>query len=551
MKILNAQLDSRLGDMRGNIEHALEIIEYVGSTEGAPDLVVLPPFYLTGCPLEGMIYSDSFLRAVAAAHGEFAEELASRYPEMAAVTVSYITEFDDELGTAMVVEEKVCVFHDGEMTVVEDESDPFYELGSFELAGTSFAVIFGDLEEFADDAISEDCVINLVDATYDIQRGDIVSGDKTAADQAFARDNGVWIVRSCCVGAADQAVYPGGSCAITPAGELVTDILLFDEAVLVLDIDGGEEPTWDASLEEVEERDFGFSMRMDESGIDDEAADWGAICAGTRGYIVKNGFTDVVIGLSGGLDSTIVAAIAVDALGPERVHGVLMPSEYSSQGSIDDSLDLAERLGIDTLTLPITEPFQAFQNVLAEPCGGAVEGLTRENLQARIRTVYIMALSNQYGWVMLNTGNKSEAAMGYSTLYGDTCGAYAPVGNVYKTRLYELAAWRNEQSEVIPPNVLTKAPSAELRPDQTDQDSLPPYEILDGICNLYLEYDYSADMIVEEGFEPETVERVLGLLVRNEYKRANEPIGPWIDGVSMSDDRRWPITNAYRERVGE
>ena len=543
MKIITAQLNAKLGAMDDNVSKALEVIECAQRSGDQPDLVVLPPFFVSGYPLGGLLFSDSFLANLAQAHERLAKEAS-----VPIVTSTFMTEFDAESGDALVVEEKVCLFHDGSIVALEGSSDQFYELVAFELGGMSFAAVLGEIEDAAGEELDVDCIINLCDTTYDVERPALVDGEMISDDRAFARERGVWLIRCGCVGAQDSAVFPGASYVISPKGELTTDVLLFDEALLSLSIDPDDEGAWEASLEEINNRDYGFSAYLDAEGIDDEAADWGAICLGTRDYLMKNGMSDVVIGLSGGMDSTVVAVVAADAIGAEHVHGVLMPSMYSSQSSIDDSLDLAQRIGIETVTIPITGPFEAFEAALTEPFGGPVEGLPRENLQARIRTVYVMALSNRFGWVMLNTGNKSEAAVGYSTLYGDTCGAYAPVGNIYKTRLYELAEWRNEQSEVIPRNVIEKAPSAELHPDQRDDDTLPPYEILDGICNLYLEFGCSADEIVEEGFDPAVVDRVLNLIANNEYKRANEPIGPWVDGVSLTDDRAWPITCAYRDR---
>lgn len=548
MNILIAQLDSKLGAMQENLDKLEEIVDYELSLDIALDLVVLPPFYISGCPLKGLVYSESFLAELDKAH----EQLA-KTAKVPTITSSYVSSRNAQTGAVEIVEEKICLFRDGKMEIVEGLGDPFFELGTFKISGNKMACLLGDTYEVdvADVPLDADYVINLVDDTYDIQRDDLVEGDKISYDQTFAKSRKVWLVRSGLVGAQDSAVYPGGDYIITPAGELTGDTVLFDEAVLMLGLTSKDGDDWETSVEELDDRDYGFSVMMDESGIDNEMADWGAITLGIRDYIQKNGFSDVVIGLSGGIDSTVVAALAVDALGPDNVHGVLMPGQYSSDHSVSDSLDLAGRLGIDTVTIPINEPFDAFCSALAQPCGGSVEGSTRDNLQARIRTVYVMALSNQYGWVMLNTGNKSEAVMGYSTLYGDTAGAYAPLGNIYKTRVYELAEWRNEQSEVIPQNVIDKAPSAELHPGQKDQDTLPPYEILDGICELYLEYDYSADQIVSEGFDPKIVKRVLGALANNEYKRASEPAGPWIDGISIADDRAWPVTNAYRDVPAE
>ncbi len=256
----------------------------------------------------------------------------------------------------------------------------------------------------------------------------------------------------------------------------------------------------------------------------------------TREFMAASGLTDVVIGLSGGIDSSVVAAFAVDALGAEHVHGVLLPGPYSSEHSVDDAIDLAERLGIGYSTVSITKPYEAFAEVLAEPCGGALLGTAAENTQARCRTVCIMALANAYNWVMLNTGNKSEAAMGYSTLYGDTAGMFAPIGGLYKTDVYAVARWRNEESDFkrevppIPEHVLTKPPSAELAPGQKDESSLGiSYDELDRILIAANEQGASVEDIVAQGFSREQVERVLDRYRRYAFKREMEPPFPIID----------------------
>ncbi len=546
MHILAMQLDSVLGSMRENAEKALELIELSMDSPNPPDLVVLPPHYLSGHPLKGLALSDTFRAELTQVLGAFAE--AAPVPVL---TIAYVEVDDPEIEGLVELEPVVCLLGRGSFGFLGWMDDGFCNVISTEIDGVPIDVVWGEIAEVNGGELSGQAIINLVEDSYDVLRSDLVTGEQLLQCMAVARDAGAWVVRVGCVGSQDSMVFPGASVAVASDGVLAGDAVLFDEALISVEFDaeGGTEAGWETSLEEIDERDFGFSVRMDESGIDDEAADWSAIACSVAAYIRKNGFSDVVVGLSGGIDSSIVAAVAVDALGPEHVHGVLMPSMYSSDGSVDDALDLADRLGIDTFKIPINGPFEAFEAALAEPCGGELEGIARENLQARIRTVYLMALSNRYGWALLNTGNKSEAAMGYSTLYGDTAGAYAPLGNIYKTRLYELAEWRNEQSEVIPVSVIEKAPSAELRPGQTDQDSLPPYEILDGICALYLEYGYDPDEIVGEGFEPEVVDKVLGLIVINEYKRASEPMAPVIDGISLADDRDWPVTNAFRDRT--
>ena len=273
-----------------------------------------------------------------------------------------------------------------------------------------------------------------------------------------------------------------------------------------------------------------------------------ALVLGTRDYLGKNGFTDAVIGLSGGIDSSLVAAVAVDAVGAERVHGVAMPSRYSSGGSVSDAVALAAALGIDLATAPIEQAHRALADTLAPLLGGEPTGLTDENLQSRIRGVLLMALSNANGWIVLTTGNKSEMATGYSTLYGDSAGGFAVIKDVAKTLVYELCRHRNARAgtELIPEAVLVKPPSAELRPDQRDDESLPPYEVLDPVMAGYVEGDRSADDLVAEGFDPVAVARVVGLVDRAEYKRRQMPPGVRISGKAFGKDRRMPITNHYR-----
>jgi NAD+ synthase (glutamine-hydrolysing) len=274
-----------------------------------------------------------------------------------------------------------------------------------------------------------------------------------------------------------------------------------------------------------------------------------ALILGTRDYVHKNGFRQVVIGLSGGIDSSLTAVIAADALGPENVTGVAMPSRYSSPASVEDAQALAENLGIRFMVIPIDDTFQAYLDMLAEAFAGREPDVTEENIQARIRGNVLMALSNKFGWLVLTTGNKSEMSVGYATLYGDMAGGCAVIKDVPKTLVYELARHRNAKSPVIPQRVLEKAPSAELRPNQTDQDTLPPYEVLDPILEAYVEEDRSLDEIVAMGFDPEVVWRVVTMVDRNEYKRRQAPPGIKITERAFGRDRRLPITNHFRDAV--
>ncbi len=283
--------------------------------------------------------------------------------------------------------------------------------------------------------------------------------------------------------------------------------------------------------------------------LDPEAEVYAALALGLRDYVEKNGFDHVVLGLSGGIDSTLVALLAVDALGPERVSVAVMPSRYSSDATQGDARRLGEALGAHVLELPIEAPFGGFEELLAEPFAGREADLTEENLQARIRGTLLMALSNKFGWLVLTTGNKSELSVGYSTLYGDTAGGFAVIKDVFKTLVYRLVEHRRRRdpaSDPVPESIVSRPPSAELRPDQTDQDSLPPYELLDAILEAYVEEDQGRDELVARGHPADVVDRVLRLVDLAEYKRRQNPPGIRISGKAFGRDRRMPITNRYR-----
>jgi NAD+ synthase (glutamine-hydrolysing) len=282
--------------------------------------------------------------------------------------------------------------------------------------------------------------------------------------------------------------------------------------------------------------------------LDRDAEIYAALVLGTRDYVRRNGFTDVVIGLSGGVDSTLVACIAVDALGAEHVHGVSMPSRYSSESSRSDAAALAGHLGIDFRTIAIEPAFAAFLDMLAPSFADREADLTEENLQSRVRGMVLMALSNKFGWMVLTTGNKSEAAVGYFTLYGDSAGGFAVIKDVLKTQVYRLCRYVNDRAgrEIVPEAVFTKPPSAELRPDQRDDQSLPPYEVLDPILESYVEEDRTGAEIVAAGFDEATVRRVTRLVDVAEYKRRQTPPGVRVTPKAFGKDRRLPITNGYR-----
>lgn len=358
------------------------------------------------------------------------------------------------------------------------------------------------------------------------------------------------------VGGQDELVFDGGSMVIGESGRLLGRSASFEEDLLVVDLDvtADDELITDA-LKELTPSSRRIDALVEGDVADDLGEDaevYEALVLGTRDYLAKNGFGDAVIGLSGGIDSTLVATIAVDALGAEHVRGISMPSRYSSEHSRSDAQDLADRLGIACLTVPIEPAHNAFQGMLGDVLEGHVAGLTDENLQSRLRGVLLMAVSNETGAIVLTTGNKSEMATGYSTLYGDSAGGFAVIKDVPKTRVYDLCRFRNARAIAtghvppIPESVLTKPPSAELRPDQKDEDSLPPYELLDPILASYVEGDSTAPELVAQGHDPDLVRRVVWLVDTNEYKRRQMPPGPRVTSKAFGKDRRMPITNRYR-----
>jgi NAD+ synthase (glutamine-hydrolysing) len=378
-----------------------------------------------------------------------------------------------------------------------------------------------------------------------------------------ASETGCPIVYVNQVGGQDELVFDGASVVVGPGGGVLASAGQFTEEVLVVDVDVDVVAAVDiAAPGEAAPGEVVVSAAPRPAGapappmlapvLDPDAEVYQALVLGTRDYVAKNGFTDAVIGLSGGIDSSLVAAIAVDALGPDHVHGVTMPSRYSSDGSVADAATLAAHLRIDLATVAIEDAHSALAASLAPLTGGAPTGLTDENLQSRIRGVLLMALSNAHGWIVLTTGNKSEMATGYSTLYGDSAGGFAVIKDVAKTLVYALCRHRNRVAgfDLVPEPVLTKAPSAELRPDQRDDESLPPYEVLDPVMAGYVEGDRSPDDLVRAGYDPAAVARVVGLVDRAEYKRRQMPPGVRISAKAFGKDRRMPITNHYRSGAG-
>ena len=414
-----------------------------------------------------------------------------------------------------------------------------------------------------------DLVVNINASPYHVGKGDF----RRRMVATRASDNELYVAYLNTVGGQDELVFDGDSAIFGPGGELVAHGPEFEEFLLVADLD--VEAVFRSRLHDPRPRkarrvpsDEAATPKTvhvsDNTGVgrpalppngvvtalDPMGQVYRALVVGTGDYVRKNGFRKVIIGLSGGIDSALTACVASDALGRENVLGVTMPSRYSSEGSILDSRELAENLGIELWELPIEPAHSAFEEMLEPYFKGAEPGVAEENVQARVRGNVLMAISNKYGWLVLTTGNKSELAMGYATLYGDMAGGFAVIKDVPKTLVYDLARWRNSQGHlvpIIPQAVLDKPPSAELRPDQTDQDSLPPYPVLDQVVRAYVEEDRSYQNMVDMGFDPAVVRQVITAADRNEYKRRQAPPGVKITPRAFGRDRRLPITNRYRQ----
>lgn len=365
---------------------------------------------------------------------------------------------------------------------------------------------------------------------------------------------GIPLVYGNLVGGQDELIFDGSSFVLDASGEVIARAGHCVEEMLVVDVEAVDNDVPSGAM-------FPMVSVSGPTGRDDVSASpriatlpddldelHDALVLATRDYVHKNGFTDVCLGLSGGIDSTLTAAIAADALGPENVHCVLMPSRFSSDHSVTDAEEFAERLGVSYRTVPIEPAHGAFLEMFAPSFAGREPGLTEENLQSRIRGVILMGLTNKFGWLALTTGNKSEAAVGYSTLYGDTAGAYAVIKDVYKLDVYALSRRFNERAgrEVIPESVITKPPSAELRPDQRDDQSLPPYEVLDPLLEAYIEGDHTLAELISQGFDEELSGRITRLVDIAEFKRRQTPVGPRVTKKGFGRDRRLPITNGFR-----
>lgn len=531
MRIALAQINVTVGDIRGNLERCLAAVASADA-----DLVLLPELALTGYPPEDLLARPDFIQHSLEALREFAERAATptvvgcidRNERGLANAAAYVRDGRIEATYHKRLLPNYGVF-DEERYFEAGEEDCILTIGGERCGITVCEDIWAPETTARLSAAGAKVVLNLSASPYHAGKG----GEREAMLRLRTTADDIWVVYCNLVGGQDELVFDGRSMVLAPGGTLVARGDAFTEDMVVAEVgEAARNLPPDPA-----------AMRPAPGELEEI---YNALEVGLADYVRKNGFADVVVGLSGGIDSALVATLAADALGPEHVHGVLMPGPYSSAGSVEDASALARNLGIQALTLPIGEPFEAFRATLAPAFGDLPEDITEENLQARVRGTLLMALSNKHGWLVLATGNKSEVSVGYSTLYGDMVGGFSPIKDVFKTRVWELALWRNHVSPVIPEATITKAPSAELKPGQTDQDTLPPYELLDTVLFGYIELEQSAAELVEAGHDRDTVEHVIRMVDSAEYKRRQAAPGTRVTPKAFGRDRRMPITNRYR-----
>ena len=602
IRIALAQVDATVGDLAANREQVVSWTRR--AAEQGARLVVFPEMMLTGYPVEDLALRASFVDASVAAVHETAGQLAGAGLGGIAVVTGYLDRrsgLTPRLGLPAGAPLDACALLYGGAVALTSAKHHLPNYGVFDeyryfvpgdilpvfrlpvgdagvaddrAGGTPVDIAIAVCEDLWQDggpvtvARQAGAGLLVVPNASPYERGK----DDTRLDlcQRRAREAGAVLAYANMVGGQDELVFDGDSIVVDAAGALLARGPQFEAALVLADVDlpaadlsrppGRElgDPA-DGTIMTVHRIELPWLPVPTGPGpgsalpqalsprLGDSAEVYAALVTGVRDYVAKNGFGSVILGLSGGIDSALTATIAADAIGPDRVHVVLMPSRYSTDHSVSDAEDLAKRQGLQARIVPVGPMFDAFQADLG------LQGLAAENLQARIRGMILMSLSNSAGHLVLTTGNKSELATGYSTLYGDSAGGFAPIKDVPKTLVWELARWRNQQSEQrgetapIPENSIIKPPSAELAPGQLDSDSLPAYPVLDAVLDDYVEKDMGAAALVAAGHDPELVERVIQLVDRAEYKRRQYPPGPKITAKNFGRDRRLPITNRWRE----
>jgi NAD+ synthase (glutamine-hydrolysing) len=574
LRVAMAQINSTVGDFNGNVDKILGNIETARS-KGA-DIVTFPELAVCGYPPEDLLFKPQFIQA----NLESLRKIAQ-----ASKDITVITGFVDE---AIDIYNAAAIIHDGKIAGIyhkiflpnygvfdenryfrEGTDCPIFIIGGIGIGVTICEDIWYEVGPATVQAnAGAEVIINVSASPYNAGKGaareKMISTRAADSVAIFAYNN--------CIGGQDELVFDGHSVIIDERGNVIARGKQFEEDLVVADLDVesifrvrlhdprqrkedllGEKLRWNQSRTVISEMPFAdkrpWLPKQLADTLDPVSEVYRALVVGTRDYVQKSGFNKVVIGLSGGIDSALVTAIAVEALGPENVVGVSMPSRYSSEGSKSDAEKLAENLKFRLMRIPIETIYQTYLETLAEPCAGTSPDATEENIQARIRGNLLMALSNKFGWLVLTTGNKSEYATGYTTLYGDMAGGFAVIKDVPKTLVYKVGRCINKIAgrELIPESVFIKPPSAELRPNQKDTDSLPPYEILDPILTAYVEDDKSVEQIVELGFDKSTAQRTAKMVDRSEYKRRQSPPGVKITARAFGRDRRLPLVNHFKE----
>ncbi len=572
LRIALAQINARVGDLDGNVDR---IREYIARAEAAgAEIVCFPELAVTGYPPEDLLLRRSFI-----------DENLRRLHELAAgvrgitAVVGFVDANDDIYNAAAVIRDGVVVdvYHKNFLPNygVFDENR-YFQAGTaapvYRLGDAKFGVTICEDIWYPGDPLRAQAhggaqvIVNINGSPYHVGK----LRDRETMLATRAADHSVVICYVNLVGGQDELVFDGGSCVVDAEGNVLARAAQFTEELLVADLNVQHvlqrrlhdprrrkerlhfEASRDAKPVDLGERVSSPRPASPQKRVVEplstEAEVYAALVTGTRDYVLKTGFHSALVGLSGGIDSALTAAIAADALGPECVWGVSMPSPFSSEGSITDSKELADALGVKFTIIPIEPIFSSYLDSLTKPFEGTQPGVAEENVQARIRGNLLMALSNRFGHIVLTTGNKSEYATGYCTLYGDMAGGFAVIKDVPKTLVYRLANYRNTAggAPVIPQSIIQKPPSAELRPGQLDSDSLPPYEVLDPILEAYVEDDHSFDEIVAMGHDPTTVRRAMDLVDRSEYKRRQAPPGVKITPRAFGRDRRLPLANAFK-----
>jgi NAD+ synthase (glutamine-hydrolysing) len=554
MRIALAQMNPTVGDVAGNTKLIVEAIDR--ARQAGAQVVALPELAVTGYPPEDLLFKKSFIRR----NYEALNEIAASSGELL-VLVGLVDQKEDRLYNA------AAICHKGEVLAIYhkqllpnygvfDERRYFTEGSNHTLIETNAGVIgvcvcediwFSDGPAEVQGRAGAQIVFCLNASPF--HKGRLTERAEVLAERARATSATMVYLNT--VGGQDELVFDGGSLVVGEDGKTIARFPQFEEHFDVFDVEVGSAKTPERRTDiEVLQAELPEVTDDREPSICDEISGqkeiYDALVLALRDYARKNGFEKIVVGISGGIDSTLTAVLAADAIGSDSVLGVAMPSDFSTSHSLSDARELASNLGIELEEIPIAGIYGSYVEAMKHGFGEAEAGLAEENFQARARGNLLMAISNRYGHLVVATGNKSEMACGYATLYGDMAGGFALLRDVFKTEVYELCEYRNSVSHVIPQNVIEKPPSAELRPDQKDEDSLPPYRVLDPILEAYIERDSDVEDIVAAGHDEETAREVIRLVDRAEYKRRQAPPGPKVTTKAFGRDRRLPITNAWR-----